>query len=68
MHAAGYQTGYFGKYMNGLGQEPRYVAPGKPSWLRDLPMLDRRRVRRELEGKLEELQALDDRIGKTLAC
>ena len=39
----------------------------KPSWLRDLPMLDRRRVRRELEGKLEELQDLDDQIGKTLA-
>ena len=38
----------------------------KPSWLRDLPMLDRRRVRRELEGKLEELQDLDDQIGKTL--
>jgi arylsulfatase A-like enzyme len=154
MHAAGYHTGYFGKYMNGLGEEPKYVAPGwdrwvvladgkmnvdgeirdafssrevdlfsarqlrrfirrhqdsgpwfavyaptsphnpytpsrrhrhdfdevrwdppafneadmsdKPSWLRDLPMLDRRRMRRELEGKLEELQDLDDQIGKTL--
>ena len=155
MHGAGYHTGYFGKYMNGLGQDPRYVAPGwdrwvaladgrinvdgeirdrdadsravdlfsvrrlrrfirrhqdsgpwfavyaptsphnpytpsrehshdfdevrwrppafneadmsdKPSWLRDLPMLDRRRMRRELEGKLEELQDLDDQIGKTL--
>jgi N-acetylglucosamine-6-sulfatase len=155
MHAAGYHNGYFGKYMNGLDQDPRYVAPGwdrwvaladgkinvdgeirnrdadsrevdlfsarrlrrfirrhqdtgpwfavyaptsphfpytpsrkhrhdfdevrwdppafneadmsdKPSWLRDLPMLDRKRVRQELEGKLEELQDLDDQVGKIL--
>jgi N-acetylglucosamine-6-sulfatase len=155
MHAAGYDTGYFGKYMNGVGQDPGYVAPGwgrwvalangkinvdgeirvrdadsrqvdlfsarrlrrfirghqnsgpwfavyaptsphnpytpsrehshdfdevrwdppalnesdmsdKPSWLEDLPPLDRRRMRRELEGKLEELQDVDDQIGRTL--
>ena len=156
MHAAGYDTGYFGKYMNGHGQEPKYVAPGwdrwvtvvdgktkmnidgdvrtldssrdvdrfavrrlrrfirrhhdsgpwfavfapstphfpytpsrehahdfdrvpwdppafnepdmsdKPSFLRDLPRQDRDQMRRVLEGKLEELQDLDDQIGKVL--
>ena len=156
MHAAGYDTGYFGKYMNGHGQQPRYVAPGwdrwvtvvdgktkmnidgevrtldssrdvdrfaarrlrrfirrhrdtgpwfavfapttphfpytpsrehrhdfdgvpwdppafneadmsdKPSFLRDLPRQDRDQMRRVLEGKLEELQDLDDQIGKVL--
>ena len=33
MHAAGYDTGYFGKYMNGHGQEPKYVAPGWDRWV-----------------------------------
>jgi N-acetylglucosamine-6-sulfatase len=156
MHAAGYDTGYFGKYMNGHGQEPHYVAPGwdrwvtvvdgktkmnvdgevrtltssrevdpfaarrlrrfirrhrdtgpwfavfapstphfpytpsrehrhdfdgvrwdppafneadmsdKPSFLRDLPRQDRAQMKRVLEGKLEELQDLDDQIGKVL--
>ena len=156
MHAAGYDTGYFGKYMNGHGQEPQYVAPGwdrwvtvvdgktkmnidgevrtltssrdvdrfaarrlrrfirrhrdtgpwfavfapstphfpytpsrehrhdfdevpwdppafneadmrdKPSFLRDLPRQDRDQMKRVLEGKLEELQDLDDQIGKIL--
>lgn len=156
IRAAGYDTGYFGKYMNGLGQDPGYVAPGwgrwvatvgddgkvnvdgrvrnldsqqaadrfaadrlrrflrrhrdtgpwfavygpsiphdpytptaehrhdfdgvewdppafnepdmtdKPSWLRDLPPLDRARMRRVLEGKLEELQDLDDEINRIL--
>jgi N-acetylglucosamine-6-sulfatase len=153
---AGYDTGYFGKYMNGLGAEPDYVAPGwgrwvatvgkggqvnvdgdvrqldgqraadgfaadrlrgfverhrdtgpwfavwgpsiphdpyrpsarhrhdfdgvrwdppafneadmsdKPSWLRDLPLQDRAAMRRAWEGKLEELQDLDDQVGRLL--
>jgi N-acetylglucosamine-6-sulfatase len=153
---AGYDTGYFGKYMNGLGAEPDYVAPGwgrwvttvgkggqvnvdgdvrqldgqraadgfaadrlrgfverhrdtgpwfavwgpsiphdpyrpsarhrhdfdgvpwdppafnetdmsdKPSWLRDLPLQDRAEMRRAWEGKLEELQDLDDQVGRLL--
>ena len=156
IHAAGYDTGYFGKYMNGLNQDPGYVAPGwdrwvatvgdqgglnvdgdvrdlpsqqeadafaaerflrfvrrhrdsgpwfavlapstphdpytpspahrhdfdgvawdppafnepdmtdKPSWLRDLPPQDRDRMRRVFEGKLEELQDLDDLVGRVL--
>ena len=33
MHAAGYDTGYFGKYMNGHGQQPSYVAPGWDRWV-----------------------------------
>ena len=156
MHAAGYHTGYFGKYMNGHGQQPKYVAPGwnrwvtvvdthttinvdgavrvlgsqrevdrftarrlrrfirhhrdtgpwfavfapttphfpytpsrehahdfdhvvwdppalnepdmsdKPTFLRDLPRQDPNHMRRVLEGKLEELQDLDDQIGKVL--
>jgi arylsulfatase A-like enzyme len=159
MKDAGYDTGYFGKYMNGLAQDPSYVAPGwdrwvalldgmiddprvnvdgtvrtvgsqrefdhfaaqrlrrfirrrqddgpwfavyaptaphgpytpspehsddfdgvpwdppafneadmsdKPEWLRDLPPQDRRRMRQIYEGKLEELQDVDDQIGKVL--
>jgi N-acetylglucosamine-6-sulfatase len=159
MKQAGYDTGYFGKYMNGLAQDPTYVAPGwdrwvalldgmideprvnvdgdvrkvasqrafdrfaarrlrrfirrhtdagpwfavfaptaphgpytpspkhaddfdgvrwdppalneadmsdKPSWLRDLPPQDRQRMRKLYEGKLEELQDVDDQIGKVL--
>lgn len=31
--AAGYVNGYFGKYMNGHGEEPRYVAPGWHRWV-----------------------------------
>jgi len=38
----------------------------KPSWMRDLPRQDRAEMRRVLEGKLEELQDLDDRIGRLL--
>ena len=158
LRATGYDTGYFGKYMNGLAQDPSYVAPGwdrwvalldgmiddprvsvdgevrkvasqrafdrfaarrlrrfirrhedrpwfavfsptaphgpytpsprhaddfddvewdppaadeadmsdKPTWMRDLPLQDRRRMRRIYEGKLEELQDVDDQIGKVL--
>ncbi|MBS2938293.1 sulfatase [Nocardioides sp. J2M5] len=158
MSQAGYGTGYFGKYMNGVAQDPTYVAPGwdrwvtlldgmvddprvnvdgsvrqvgsqrafdrfaakrlrrfirrhqdgpwfaiysptaphgpytpspehaddfdgvawdppalnerdmsdKPTWLRDLPPHDRDRMRRLYEGKLEELQDVDDQIGKVL--
>jgi arylsulfatase A-like enzyme len=159
LKAAGYDTGYFGKYMNGLAQQPTYVAPGwdrwvalldgmiddprvnvdgtvrevegqrefdrfaatrlrrfirrhqdsgpwfavysptaphgpytpspehaddfdgvrwnpeamnerdmsdKPTWLRDLPPQDRGRMRRLYEGKLEELQDVDDHIGDVL--
>ena len=158
MQAAGYDTGYFGKYMNGLAQDPTYVAPGwdrwvalldgmiddprvnvdgtvrtvggqlefdrfaakrlrrfirrhdtepwfavlaptaphgpytpsrkhaddfdgvrwdpvssneadmsdKPTWLRDLPPQDRERMRRIYEGKLEELQDVDDQVAKVL--
>ena len=153
--AAGYDTGYFGKYMNGLAEQPSYVAPGwdrwvalldgmiddprvnvdgdvrrvasqrefdrfaaerlhrfvrrhqdtgpwfavfaptaphapytpspehaddfdgvawdppawneadlgdKPAWMQSLPPQDRRRVRRIYEGKLEELQDVDDQV------
>lgn len=153
---AGYDTGYFGKYMNGLNQEPRYVAPGwdrwvamvgtegkvnvdgevrvldsqqaadlfsadrlrkfirrhrssgpwfavfapsiphdpytpsaehahefdgvawdppafnesdlhdKPSWMQALPPQDRAAMRKTYEGKLEELQDLDDQVGRIL--
>lgn len=156
MSAAGYDTGYFGKYMNGHNQDPTYVAPGwdrwvtlvdgdrrmnvdgdlrvlesqrevdafaadrltrfvrrhrdsgpwfavfapasphdpytpgpehehdfdavawdppafnetdlsdKPTWLRDLPLQDRARMRRIYEGKLEELQDLDDQVDRVL--
>ena len=156
LERAGYDTGYFGKYMNGLDQEPEYVAPGwdrwvtlvgdegkvsiggeprvlasprdvdgfvgtrlrrfirrhessgpwfavfapttphdpytpsaehaqdfdgvgwdppsfnetdltdKPTWLRDLPLQDGARMRRTYEGKLEELQDLDDQVGRVL--
>lgn len=158
MRQSGYGTGYFGKYMNGVAQDPTYVAPGwdrwvtlldgmvddprvnidgmvrrvesqrafdrfaakrlrrfirrhqdgpwfaiysptaphgpytpspehaddfdgvawdppalnerdmsdKPTWLRDLPPQDRDRMRRLYEGKLEELQDVDDQIGKVL--
>ena len=38
----------------------------KPSFLRDLPRQDRDQMKRVLEGKLEELQDLDDQIGKVL--
>ncbi|MDZ5661868.1 sulfatase-like hydrolase/transferase [Nocardioides sp. S-58] len=158
MRAAGYDTGYFGKYMNGMGRDATYVAPGwgrwvgssvgnretvnvdgelrelasrqaverfayrklrrfvrrhrdtgpwfavwgptaphapytpspahrhdfddvqwdppalneadlsdKPTWMRDLPPQERAEMRRLLEGKLEELQDLDDQIGRLLA-
>ena len=30
---AGYDTGYFGEYMNGLAQQPTYVAPGWDRWV-----------------------------------
>jgi N-acetylglucosamine-6-sulfatase len=153
---AGYDTGYFGKYMNALHLEPRYVAPGwdrwvvpvgiggtvnvdgetrvldtsreadlfaavrlrrfvrrhrnsgpwfavfaptiphdpytpsaehahdfddvrwdppslnesdmrdKPSWLRDLPPRRRADMRKTREGKLEELQDLDDQMNRLL--
>jgi N-acetylglucosamine-6-sulfatase len=153
---AGYDTGYFGKYMNGLGEDPEYVAPGwgrwvavagkdgqlnvdgdlrqldtrtaadafaadrlrrfverhrdtgpwfavwapstphdpytpsashrhdfddvawdppafneadmsdKPTWLRNLPRQQPARMRAALEGKLEELQDLDDQVGRLL--
>ena len=159
MKEAGYDTGYFGKYMNGIAEDPTYVAPGwdrwvtlldgmiddprinvggtvrrvasqrefdrlaarrlrrfirrhrdtgpwfavysptaphgpytpspehaddfdgvawdppafneadmsdKPTWLRSLPPQDRRRMRKLYEGKLEELQDVDDQIGKIL--
>ena len=38
----------------------------KPTWLRDLPPQDRGRMRRLYEGKLEELQDVDDHIGDVL--
>lgn len=155
---AGYDTGYFGKYMNGLSQQPSYVAPGwdrwvtlldgmvddprinvdgdvrrvdsqrefdhfaaqrlrrfirrhrdgpwfavfsptaphgpytpspehaddfdgvpwdppafnepdmsdKPTWMRTLPPQDGRRMRQIYEGKLEELQDVDDQVGSVL--
>lgn len=153
---AGYDTGYFGKYMNGLGKDPEYVAPGwgrwvstvgnqgqlnvdgdlrqldtqkaadtfaadrlqrfverhrdtgpwfavwspstphdpytpsrehrddfddvtwdppafneadmsdKPTWMRNLPRQERAQMRAVLEGKLEELQDLDDQVARLL--
>ena len=156
IRAGGYDTGYFGKYMNGLAEDPGYVAPGwrrwvatvgkrgqlnadgdvrdlktqkaaddfaavqlrrfverhedtgpwfaawapstphdpytpssehrhdfddvrwdppafneadmsdKPSWMRDLPRQERAQMRAVLEGKLEELQDLDDQVGRLL--
>ena len=33
MKAAGYATGYFGKYMNGNAYDPKYVAPGWDRWV-----------------------------------
>jgi arylsulfatase A-like enzyme len=38
----------------------------KPTWLRTLPRQDRAQMRAVLEGKLEELQDLDDQIGRLL--
>ena len=38
----------------------------KPTWLRDLPPQDRAQMRGVLEGKLEELQDLDDQVGRLL--
>ena len=38
----------------------------KPSWLRDLPPQDRRKMQKIYEGKLEELQDVDDQIGRVL--
>ena len=156
IRTAGYDTGYFGKYMNGLGKDPAYVAPGwgrwvatvgnagqlnvdgdlrrldtqqaadgfaadrlrrfverheetgpwfavwapstphdpytpsaehrrdfddvpwdppafneadlsdKPTWMRDLPRQERAQMRAVLEGKLEELQDLDDQVAQLL--
>ncbi|MGH3505974.1 MAG: sulfatase-like hydrolase/transferase [Nocardioidaceae bacterium] len=33
MKAAGYDTGYFGKYMNGMEDDQTYVAPGWDRWV-----------------------------------
>ena len=156
IRGAAYDTGYFGKYMNGLGKDPEYVAPGwgrwvatvgnqgqlnvdgdlrqldtqkaadtfaadrlvqfverhrdtgpwfavwapstphdpytpsrrhrhdfddvtwdpaafneadlsdKPTWMRALPPQDRSQMRAVLEGKLEELQDLDDQLGRLM--
>jgi arylsulfatase A-like enzyme len=38
----------------------------KPSWLRSLPPQQEARMRRILEGKLEELQDLDDQVARLL--
>jgi N-acetylglucosamine-6-sulfatase len=153
LQAAGWTTGYFGKYLNGYPRDPEHVAPGwdrwvglvdagnricnvdgdvrltdrppdefaavllqsfvrnrsspwfavfaptsphspyepspehehdfdgvpwhpralneadmsdKPSFLRDLPLVDPDRMRAAYEGKLEELQDTDDQIGAVL--
>ena len=45
MKEAGYDTGYFGKYMNGVAQQPAYVAPGWDRWVTLLDgMIDNPRV------------------------
>ena len=33
MKAAGYRTGYFGKYMNGMKEDQTYIAPGWDRWV-----------------------------------
>ena len=33
MKAAGYDTGYFGKYMNGMEDDQTYIAPGWDRWV-----------------------------------
>jgi N-acetylglucosamine-6-sulfatase len=40
MKAAGYETGYFGKYMNGTETDPTYIAPGWDRWVNWLEDLD----------------------------
>ncbi|MBZ5737313.1 sulfatase family protein [Nocardioides mangrovi] len=40
MAAAGYTNGYFGKYLNGHGKEPSYVAPGWSRWVTTLDHVD----------------------------
>ena len=41
-------------------------ASDKPTWIRDLPPQDRRRMRKIYEGKLEELQDVDDQVASVL--
>jgi arylsulfatase A-like enzyme len=36
MAAAGYRTGFFGKYLNGMSRSLEYVAPGWDRWVRDV--------------------------------
>ena len=38
----------------------------KPTWMQDLPPQDRRRMRKIYEGKLEELQDVDDQVASVL--
>ena len=38
----------------------------KPAWMRTLPPQDRRSMRQLYEGKLEELQDVDDQIGRVV--
>ena len=54
MRAAGYDTGYFGKYMNGMGRTPTYVAPGWRRWVVST-IGDRETV--NVDGSLRELES-----------
>ena len=54
MRAAGYDTGYFGKYMNGMGRTPTYVAPGWRRWVVST-IGDRETV--NVDGTLRELES-----------
>lgn len=42
LKAAGYDTGYFGKYMNGIGGTPSHVAPDWDRWVNVISTSDRR--------------------------
>ncbi|KRE99262.1 hypothetical protein ASG88_16215 [Nocardioides sp. Soil777] len=51
IRGAGYDTGYFGKYMNGLGEDPEYVAPGWGRWVATVG----KRGQVNVDGELRDL-------------
>ena len=67
LHACEYSaTGYFGKYMNGLAEQPSYVAPGWDRWVTFLDgMVDNPRV--NVDGTRILLDACRDAgVGKVV--